>query len=416
MFNTFLSFAQNENIILVFKILYKTAFIWFPLILLPAIWSIWVTYRRAQFFAKQEYILLEVKIPRDIFKSPQAMEFFIAGLNITVGEGNWYEKYWKGQTIPWFSLEIASIDGGLHFFIWTRKGVKNKIEANLYSQFPGIEIYQVPDYTLPVTYNPEVNKMWVSEFELTQPDAFPIKTYIDYGLDKDPEEEYKIDPMTPLIEFMGSLGKGQQAWVQIILKAHRALDKDPETGKMIDKKWKKAAEEEIKKILEKTKNAKDKEGKVSEISRIPTKGEAEIIAALERSISKLGFDVGIRAIYIAEKDIFSTDNIGGMIGGITHFNSPLNGFKPCGTLSLKYKFTPLMWKDRSKKALDAEKRSLLYAYKNRGYFFNEFKKKSFVLNTEELATLWHFPGGVATTPTFSRIESKKSEAPSNLPI
>jgi hypothetical protein len=33
----------------------------------------------------------------------------------------------------------------------------------------------------------------------------------------------------------------------------------------------------------------------------------------------------------------------------------------------------------------------------------------------QITTLYHFPGGVAATPTFSRIGSKKAEAPSNLP-
>jgi hypothetical protein len=39
-----------------------------------------------------------------------------------------------------------------------------------------------------------------------------------------------------------------------------------------------------------------------------------------------------------------------------------------------------------------------------------------ILNTEELATIFHFPGQVAGTPTLERVPSKKAEAPSNLPI
>ena len=40
----------------------------------------------------------------------------------------------------------------------------------------------------------------------------------------------------------------------------------------------------------------------------------------------------------------------------------------------------------------------------------------FILNLEELATLYHFPGEVAATPTLPRIDSTKSSSPSNLPI
>ncbi len=38
------------------------------------------------------------------------------------------------------------------------------------------------------------------------------------------------------------------------------------------------------------------------------------------------------------------------------------------------------------------------------------------MTTEELATIFHIPGKVASTPTLARIPSKRSEAPANLPI
>jgi hypothetical protein len=66
---------------------------------------------------------------------------------------------------------------------------------------------------------------------------------------------------------------------------------------------------------------------------------------------------------------------------------------------------------------DWKKEKVLHAYKNRGYFWNEFKKKNFVLNTEELATIYHFTTGALTaSPGLDRVESRKSSAPANLPI
>ncbi len=411
----FFSIFQNENFLFAFKILYQTSFIWLPIFTLFLVWEMWVRYVRAVFLAKQEHIVLEIKLPKEIFKSPQAAEFFIANLSQGSGEGNWYEKYWNGGMRAWFSLEVASIDGAVHFFIWTRKGFKAQIEANLYSQYPGIEVHEVTDYTLPLDYNPETHAMWATEWDLTKADAFPIKTYIDYGLDKNPEEEYKIDPMTPLIEFLGSMGRGHVAAIQIIVRSHKEEDKDPDTGKMVDLKWKKAAEKEINGILEKAGGKKGEDGKpVPGTGRSLTQGEKDTIAALERSTSKPGFDVGMRAIYIAPKDIFNRSFIGGIIGGISHFNSGMNGFKPARGSAEKWKF--LIWIDRSPKKRDAERQYLLDAFKRRAYFHKPYKHPHFVLNTEELATLYHFPGGVSGTPAFNRIESRKAEAPSNLPI
>ena len=39
----------------------------------------------------------------------------------------------------------------------------------------------------------------------------------------------------------------------------------------------------------------------------------------------------------------------------------------------------------------------------------------FVLNVEELATIWHFPGQILKVPTLERIESKEAAPPTNLP-
>jgi len=431
MFNLFSGLFANAEVNNTLGIILHTSFIWLPIFLIVTLLDLRLIYKREEFIAKTETILLEIKLPREIFKSPLAMEIFFNGLFQTGGEGDWVEKYWKGQTRATFSLELASIDGAIHFFLWTRKGFKNAIEANLYSQFPGIEVYKVPDYTLPVSFDPEKTGMRAKEFVLTKADSYPIKTYVDYGMDKNPKEEFRIDPMTPLIEFMGSLGKEHQAWIQIVIRAHKAENKDPKTGKKIDKKWVEGAKEEINIILEKTKGEKDKEGKAGPSRRL-TKGEEEVITALDRSISKFGFDVGIRAIYTAPKDVFAPSNMGGIISCFKNYNSNnLNGFRDLSFPSGEYHYFPFI--KRSPEKINSEIKGLLTAYKKREYFYTESKRsifrlnsiltlgdfvnRTFVLNTEELATIYHFPaGGLETSPSLSRIGSKKSEAPSNLPV
>ena len=50
------------------------------------------------------------------------------------------------------------------------------------------------------------------------------------------------------------------------------------------------------------------------------------------------------------------------------------------------------------------------------FFLPYFHHQTFVLNIEELATLWHFPGQILKVPTLTRIESKEASPPPNLPI
>lgn len=401
-----------------FKYLYKTMPIWLPVAFLYSALNAWVRYKRQKFWQKEGSVLLEIRLPKEITKSPAAMEMALGAFSQPGGESTWIDRILNGKTRSWFSLEIASVGGNIKFFVWTRPKHRSVIEAAFYSQYPGIEIYEVPDYTKEFYYHPEKNNVWGCELALTQPDPWPIKTYIDYGLDRDPKEEFKIDPMSPLIELLGSIGPDHNVWIQIIIRAHkkrRALDMFGEK----EDSWKDEMAKEKNKIIEQFK-PKDK----TEYGRFPTKGETDRISALERAASKTPFDVGIRAIYIADKDKFNSGIGGGISGSFKQYGSAdLNGFKPTGWFGI----FDWPWEEKWGNPTEKMKHWILDEYKARRYFYSPLKNKKtvwgkkiyskpFVLNAEELATIYHFPGSVVSTPTFGRIPSKKSEAPSNLPI
>ena len=61
-------------------------------------------------------------------------------------------------------------------------------------------------------------------------------------------------------------------------------------------------------------------------------------------------------------------------------------------------------------------RQMFDAYRKRSYFFPPYTRTVFQLNIEEIATMFHFPGRVSETPNLARIESKRGEAPVNLPV
>lgn len=386
-----------------FYTLYILFFIFLPVLFGYFLWSIWVKFVRTKFLAGQKYILLELRVPKEVTKNPAAMELFITALYQGGGEGNWYDKYVKGGMRPWFSLELVSIEGQVKFFIWTRENFRRLIESQLYSQYPDIEIIQNEDYAKNFALDDSTD-LWGCHFEKTEPSFYPIKTYVDYGLDKDPKEEYKVDPITPVIEYLGSLGKGEQAWIQIMIRVHKKEYKKP--GTWFEKTdWKHFAKEEIKEKMKRNKGDGENPERM-------TKGERSAVESIERSISKLAFDVGIRAIYIAKKENFNRANIAGLTGSFRQYGSNnLNSFAPKGTTSFDYP-----WQDIWNTKLAEKKRKILSSYIGRTFFPPMYGGDYFVLNSEELATIYHFPGGVAKTPTFTRITSRKADAPSNLPV
>ena len=164
-----------------------TSYYWIPVLLVYIGWRVWMKYIRLATIAKKEWIMLEIRIPKEVFKSPQAMEIFLANaLHQGGGMGNWYQKYWLGNVHTWFSLEMISEEGNVRFIIRAEKKWRRLVEAQLYAQYPNIEIKEVPDYTEKMVLNMYEApwSIWGTEFKLAKPDPFPIKTYIDYGLDK----------------------------------------------------------------------------------------------------------------------------------------------------------------------------------------------------------------------------------------
>jgi len=393
----------------VFGALFFFAPIWVPLILLELFLHAWFEYIRMRWIAGEGFAMIEIKIPKETMKSPSAMEIFITSLHQT-GTATFIDTYWKGKVRPWFSLEIVSIDGKVRFFIWMHKKYREHVETQLYAQYPDIEVYEVEDYMLSAKHDPENFPCWGTYFRLDKADVYPIKTYVDYGLLEDPKEEFKIDPLTSTLESLGTLRKGEQIWIQILIQAHKKMGF--KEGFLFPKEdWRKEIEEEIEKIRKEA--TPETEGEYPGIPLL-TKGQQEKIASLERSAGKFPFECAVRAFYYSTKEAFNTARFPAIISLFKQYSSNyLNGFKIGQYTDFDYP-----WQDYKRFRRNNLERKFLDALKRRSFFqppYKFYRAKPIILMTEEIATIYHFPGSVARTPTLSRIPSKRVEAPANLP-
>ncbi|MCX6713731.1 MAG: hypothetical protein NTV48_01350, partial [Candidatus Vogelbacteria bacterium] len=146
---------------------------------------------------------------------------------------------------------------------------------------------------------------------------------------------------------------------------------------------------------------------------IPSAGERDLAAAMERSLSKYAFDTGIRALYCAKGGKGIRPSVKAAVSNsIKQFGAPgMNGFKP--SLTSGYD-NP--WQDFNNIRKFRLQKKFFKNYLLRSYFYPPASKNPMILTTEELATIYHFPGIVATTPSLGRIPSKRGEPPTNLPI
>lgn len=408
--------------------LFGTAPIWAPIAAIIGFWHVWIWYIQSLFLSGRHPILLEMKIPREITKSPRAMELAFALFSISSGENTFFARAWRGQVRPFFSFEIASLGGEIHFYIWTWATYKSEVEAAIYGQYPEVELHEVEDYASKFQFIPDKHDAFATEWRLESYhgvkggdfaiNAYQPNSYIDFELDKDPKEEFKVDPLSTVLEFLGSIGPNEQIWVQLVIRkcGNKGILNQVEE----DHEWLHAVEHEVEKL--RTKAAFVDQAMITELGlqdeeRQPqfrvTPMQDRRMETMQRHMSKYPYEFGGRAIYIA------TDG---------HLHGPVYTgmrwlWKPMGNPGYAAQLRPrrwhcdfdypwqdignIRWKNQIRRAMDA--------YRRRMFFHSPWVIPTNILTNETLATMWRPPSSTSQVPGLRRLPSKKSGAPENLP-
>jgi hypothetical protein len=407
---------------LAFELALFLAPLWLPILLVSSLYHLWYTWQQSEFIAKQDYVLLELTPPRSLVKTPLAMEAFLSTLHLTGGESTWWARF-TGGIRPYFSLEIVSFEGQVHFYIWTRASLRRLIESQLYAQYPGVHITEAVDYTRLMELPSEGWDLWGCSYKHTAPDPLPIKTYVEYGLDKVQKEPEQVDPLAQLTEFMGSIGKGEYLWLQYVVRAHKGekyRGKKTAEGKAYT--WRDHADELVKKIREQTRDSyidvftgQERPGFPN-----PTKGQIEKIAAIERNVSKLAFDVGARCVYIAKPANFHGPTIAHMIALFKPFST--EGWNGINSTKWLKSFDDFPWEFGLDRKKEHYRHELIEAYRRRQFVYDPFFEGELaledlmIMSTEELATIFHIPSSSVETPGLGRTSSTTADAPVDLPV
>lgn len=403
------------------------------------LWTHLREYYWQKWFLSVEYTTLEIRLPKEQRKTPQAMESVFNALWEPGDASGWKESWLGLNTLTITSFEVASIGGSIHFFFWVPKKFKPRVEAHIYAQYPQAEVIEVPDYTRLVDFDFETHKIMGFDYSLVKPDPVPIKTYKMLKMDNPgAKEEEKFDPITQTLEVMASIGPHEQMWWQIVARPNKfSYKKKLSFGERL----KKAAEDknplqlfydgqtdwqdQAKKVMDEIRERytpKDKDTLLP-MGGMATPQDNEFMKLLAENVSKVGFEIGMRTIYFAPKEHFNgaqPPNMGSMFKPYGA-GEPFNNFKPAFVAAANDKW----WEPGQGEAVQELKKLMHPDYAGRRFFnmhgtvgYGYYKKQytTFTLSTEELATLYHFPGSVSQTPTFERIPSATYQAPANLPV
>lgn len=339
--------------------------------------------RRREWLARQKYVLLSISVPRNNEKTPLAAEQMFASLHGILKTTKQLKA--EGSVQEHIGFEIVAQDKYITFYIFTPYHLKDFVEGQVYAQYPTVEVKEIEDYTDSLS-----NDVYVlgTEIKLVKSFAYPIKTFVSF----------EVDPLASITAVLSKLDNpGEQTWIQILARP-------------VSDNWQKKALGQVQRV--KTGNKVGVLGKILEIilafakafsgpvKEEPKKQEAvklagpveQALKGIETKSTKLGYETKIRVMVAAQNVEDAKNRLQAVVGTFKQFNLiNMNGFVGG--------------------KVETNREKALAGYRRRTFV----PGTGYILNIEELASIYHLPNESVETPNIVWAGAKKGEPPANLP-
>ncbi|MFH1295232.1 MAG: TraM recognition domain-containing protein, partial [bacterium] len=303
---------------------------------------------------------LQVKVPSENEIEIKAAEQMFSGL-MGFGKG-FFAALFTGQYR--IAFEIVSKGGAIGFYVVVPDDLVSLVEKQINGAYPEAEI----DIIDPTEVWDRGACTLVSELKLASPSYYPIKVHDEMG----------ADPLASLTTAMSKTGPEEVLAVQFVISP-------------AGEGWRKAGQAFCGGI--KNKSAEGK-GYV----------DPEFVKGVEKKLSHPGFDVAIRVIAVSNDKPSATTNLRNLTASFEQFTDvKYNKFK-------KRRFiVPLKLID------DFIYRRLTVRDLHVPFLDISLYRNCSILNTQELATIFHLPSKEVRTPGIIWLISRRASAPVDLP-
>lgn len=357
-------------------------YVWLPIVLTLAYFT-WRNYQKAEVISNMDGVLLILEIPKTNDKSELAAEQMFASLHGILRDRQELKE--NGGVQEHLSFEFASVNGQIRFYVWVPKNLRSFVEGQIYSQYPTVQIRPADeDYT---SHEGEHSVVYSTDIVLSETDFLPIKSF----------QNFEVDPLAGITGTLAKLeATGEEIWVQILARP-TADDWHKQTSKWVSgvrngrSSSMKIGFSWLPQILEALWKPPEAgaAGNVT-IKELSDRDKTRISEA-ETKATKLGYEVKIRIAYLGDSTVNARQQMQAIVGTFKQFNSTnLNGFKSSNA---------------------SFKKEDLAVYRQR-----TFGGGSYILNIEELASVYHLPHTSVETPNIVWATSKTAEPPAKLPI
>ncbi len=390
----------------------------------------WLFWNNEHFKHHTPHTIYKIDVPQNNEQSMKAVEQIYAQLYGTYKIPDWYEKWWLGFVQEEFSFEIVSDGGYITFYVRSPRYYKEVLQAAFYSHYPDAILTEVEDYTKDINVdmiNSGKVKVWGAEMKLEAEDCRPIKPYpgFEHSL-----PGKAIDPIANMLEFMSRMQPGEKIWYQVMIQptslphlkelAKEAIDKVVEpTGvhhgpDIVDRIQ--AFVMGLLQYLDKAlfggevSTAEHEEGGLQERQRLTTP-EREFVEEVDRKASRWPYHSKVRYMYFTSPALYDEKKVHrGMFGALRLFRF-INALEEGNLTRTEWK--ALQWRYfYPKKRLLKRARRMFWAYRSRDMERGEHE--GFILSTEEITSLCHFPTIDVRAPFVAKVYTRGVEPPTLL--
>jgi len=336
---------------------------------------------RLDWHLERHYVVLRALVPKENEKTPLAAEQFFASLHGVFQDNLDYQ-----ETI---SFEIAAVNGFVQFYIVVPEHLRSFVEGQLYAQYPIVEVEEVADYMDGIIT--EGTYVASTELTLNKNDIYPLKTFLNFD----------VDPLASITGVMAEAGGQENIIMQLLVRPISSQWQDTgvqrinavRAGGKIDQgigdAIKSHALSLTKDVFSSLLFGSSPEAEEPKEVKLSAPEEAALKGA-EEKLTKLGFESIVRLAVVTHAQGIAERKLYSAIGAFKQFNTNnMNGFS-AGQITNDVQLINLMKKR---------------------YF-----SKGYILNIEELASVYHLPDKSVETPRVTWAGSKKGEPPTNLPL
>ncbi len=284
-----------------------------------------------------------------------------------------------------FSFEIVGLKGFVRLYVAVPADYINVVQQAIVSAYPAARLEMVPEYNI-FSQVGGMNAVIGGQFNLKEKFAYPIATY----------QDLKRDAFQSILNALSTMENEDGAAIQLLFRpadtswrksaADFASAKKKGTDKIMTAG---ALARDLVTAFVKPPEPKEEKDRPKEISSL----EQSVIDAIEDKTRHPGFEVAIRVIASSNISQRSQGIVNNIVASFSLFDAPgRNGFEYHSAHDPSELVTNFLLR-----------------------VFPQHKKKN-ILNSVELATIFHFPDQRSIpTSQLERQESKQVDGPRNMP-